>query len=81
MPRRRPIIRTDHLPQTDSEPRRAVSAFNLRYEDKALVDHLQTWWALRRGASLSQPDAFSILLHAALSNPLLELPSDVQRPR
>lgn len=73
-------LRLPPLPRTDGEPRRAVTSVNLRHDDKALFDHLHTWWSLQEGRSLRQWDAFSILLAAALDNPRLQRPADLPRP-
>lgn len=67
--------------RTDGRPRRAVTSINVRHEDKAVFDHLHSWLVLRERQPLSQWDAFSVVLRAALGNPKLDVPSDVSRPR
>lgn len=64
--------------EVESPPRRAVAGLNVRHEDKAVFDALQAWWSLERGRPLSQWDAFSILLAAALENPALVVPRVVR---
>lgn len=61
----------------DGQPRRAVTSLNLRFEDKRIFDHLHSWWSMREGSTLTQPEAFAILLRLALGNPAAELPEDL----
>lgn len=78
MPRvRRSRLRLS-LPRVDGEPRRALTSLNLRREEKVEFDHLHSWWALRRGRPISQPDAFSILLALALENREADLPPELR---
>lgn len=63
----------------DGEPRRPVSSVNLRFEDKRVFDLLHSWWVMRGGSGLSQPEAFAILLRLALANPEADLPEELVR--
>lgn len=65
------------LPRIDSKPRRALTSLNLRRREKAVFDHLHSWWSLRRGHPLSQADAFSVLLTLALQNDGADLPPEL----
>lgn len=67
--------------RTDGRPHRAVTSVNVRHEDKAVFDHLHSFLVIRERRPLSQWDAFSIVLRAALGNPKLDVPADVARPR
>lgn len=75
------LRRTNHygldLPRIDSRPRRALTSLNLRRREKAVFDHLHSWWSLRRGQPVSQADAFSILLTLALQNEEADLPPEL----
>lgn len=62
------------LPRLDGEPRRAWASYNLRYEEKAVVDLIQAWWSARMARPLSQPDVMSRVLELALENPRADLP-------
>lgn len=66
-------------PKIDGKPHRAVTSVNLRHEEKAMFDHLHSWWSLRHGRALRQWDAMSILLNLALSNPHADLPEELRR--
>lgn len=67
------------LPRVDGRPSRALTSLNLRAEEKALFDHLHSWWSLRQGRSLRQADAFIILLALAMSNPAADVPEGLVR--
>ena len=69
------------LPRVDGKPSRALTSLNLRRREKAVFDHLHSWWSLRRGQPLSQADAFSILLALALENEKAELPPELLERR
>ena len=62
----------------DATPRRAVSSWNVRHDTRAVVDALHAWWCVERRRTLTQWEAFDILLGYALSNPALELPPQVR---
>jgi hypothetical protein len=66
------------IPRTDGLPQRAVTCVNVRREEKAVFDHLVSWWRLECGEELTQWDAFSVLLAAALENPRLEAPRELR---
>lgn len=58
-----------------------MTAINVRYEEKLLFDHVHTWWRMRKGQDLRQPDAFSLLLELALENPRADLPVDLEKKK
>lgn len=62
----------------DGKPHRAVTSVNLRFEDKRKFDLMHAWWSLEQGVPLTQWDAVSILMAAALENPRLSLPADLR---
>lgn len=66
------------LPRLDGKPSRAHASVNLRKEEKALFDHLHSYWSLRAGRSLRQTDAFSLLLTLAVANPQADVPEEVR---
>lgn len=79
MPRaRRQHIRTrlPPLPRIDGEPKRSLSSLNLRFEEKKIFDLIHAYWRL--DAPLSQPDAFSRILHLAVTNPEADLPAEAR---
>lgn len=60
---------TDHFELAVEAPvRRGTATINVRWEDKEVFDAIQRWASHRRGRSLSQWDAFSLVLAAALGN-------------
>lgn len=65
------------LPRTDGKPRRAYTSVNVRFEEKALFDHLHSWWSLRGPKPVAQVDAFSRVLALALEHPDADVPSDL----
>lgn len=48
--------------------RRGTASLNIRHEDKAVFDAIQLWASHRRGRALTQWEAFSLILAAALGN-------------
>jgi hypothetical protein len=62
----------------DGHPRRAVTCLNVRRDDKALFDHIQSYWALRSGRPMRQWDAFRRLLELAAAHPESEIPADLR---
>jgi hypothetical protein len=53
--------------------RRGTASINVRWEDKVVFDAIQAWASHRKGRYVSQWDAFSLLLGAALENEASEL--------
>ena len=45
-----------------------LASLKLRKDDKVVFDQLKAWWSLRAGRELSQPEAFTRLLAAALES-------------
>ena len=81
MPRRTVPLsaRALHLPtrpvlEVEAPASRGVTCVNVRREDKALFDELQSWWSFTHGQPLSQWDTFTLLLAAALGNGDADLP-------
>lgn len=65
----------------DGLPRRAVTSVNVRHDDKALFDHLHTFWSWRRGRPLRQWDAFRLVLELAVENPRAQVPDEIRERR
>lgn len=59
--------------------RRGTACVNIRHEDKAVFDAIQLWMSHRKGRSLSQWEAFSMVLAAALENKDAEVASAAVR--
>ena len=77
-PRRRAPARSPLSPRRlDGRPHRAVTSVNVRHDDKALFDHLHTFWSLRRGSPLRQWDAFRLVLELAVENPRAQVPREL----
>jgi len=59
----------DHFELAFEAPvRRGTACVNVRWEDKRIFDAIQLWASHRKGSPISQWDAFSMILAAALSN-------------
>lgn len=69
------------IPRLDGLPRRSWASVNMRYEEKALLDLLHSWWCARFARPLTQPDVMSILLDLALENPRADLPPGLAKRR
>jgi hypothetical protein len=76
--RRDPSVRLVGL-DVDVSPRRSVAGVNIRRDEKPIYDALLAWWSVERGRTLTQWEAFSILLSFALTHPELRLPPEVER--
>lgn len=60
---------TDRYELALEEPvRRGTASVNVRWEDKVVFDAIQAWASHRKGRYVSQWDAFSLILAAALGN-------------
>ena len=46
--------------------KRSTATINIRWEDKAVFDSVQTWLAYQKGRPVHQWDVFTFLLAAAL---------------
>lgn len=75
---RRAAVGRIRLPSLSGKPSRALASVNLRHEEKALFDHLHSYWSLRAGRPLRQVDAFSLLFALALSNEQADVPAEVE---
>ena len=51
-----------------------LASVKLRRDDKVVFDQLKSWWSLQAGRELSQPEAFTRLLAAALESEETRLP-------
>lgn len=52
-----------------------VASLKVRRDDKEVFDQLKAWWSLRRGRDLSQWEAFTLLLAAALESEEARVPA------
>lgn len=52
----------------DESPRRAVTSTNVRHDDKAVLDRIQSWLKIRLNRDVKQWEMMSMVLAAALEN-------------
>lgn len=63
-------------------PVRVLTSVNVRRDEKAVFDALQSWWSYREGRSLQQWEVFGRILQAAVEQGLLRegfLPPEAPR--
>lgn len=57
-----------------------LSSLKIRRDDKAVFDQLKAWWSLRRAEEITQWEAFTLLLAAALKAEEARLPEEARAP-
>lgn len=62
-PPRNPFPPFDPVP-----PTRVLTTLNVRRDEKAVFDALQSWWSYREGRSLQQWEVFGIILQTAIEH-------------
>jgi hypothetical protein len=68
-----PVVRDVEL-APDLPLRSPFGSLKVRRDDKEVFDQLKAWWSLRRGRDISQWEAFTLLLAAALEHEEARLP-------